>query len=364
MDSNRLVAAAKRKSPGGFTLVELLVVITIIGILVSLTLPAVNAAREMGRRATCQNNLKQLGLAVLSYETQWQTFPPAAVFHANTPGWTPLDPSQLSQMQENWVILILPFVDNLALSRQFQADVANGLSLAGSPPTASIAVRSTNLPFMLCPSDSYNKTPFNGSHGGSSSVLGDNWARGNYGANGALDYCSTKHAGGPQEPSWLDPSQRGIMGVNCSIRSADISDGASNTVLLGELRAGITDYDSRGVWAMGGAGPSALFGMGYLYANNNDYGPNCRLVGAEDMINCGQLQPAFGVPALASIGMPCSACQTPQFDQQTLRSTHRGGAYICMADGSVHWINDSIDPNVWNWIFASGDNQVIPGGLW
>jgi prepilin-type N-terminal cleavage/methylation domain-containing protein len=363
VDSKRLVAAAKRKSPGGFTLVELLVVITIIGILVSLTLPAVNAAREMGRRAQCQNNLKQLGLALLSYETQWQTFPPAAVFHANTPGWTPLDPSQLSQMQENWVILILPLVDNVALSQQFQANVAAGIpSIVGN--NANMAVRSTNLPFMLCPSDSYNKTPFNGSHGSASSTLGDNWARGNYGANGDLDYCSTNHAGGPQQPSWLDPTQRGIMGVNCSIRSADISDGASNTVLLGELRAGITDYDSRGIWAMGGAGPSALFGMGYLYANNNDYGPNCRLAGGEDMINCGQLQRAGGysAAALGSIGMPCAAGQ--QFDQQTLRSTHRGGGYMCMADGSVHWINDSIDPNVWNWLFASGDNQVMPGGLW
>ena len=69
--------AYDRKS-AGFTLVELLTVIAVIGILVSLLLPAVQAAREAARKMQCQNNLKQIGLAVLNYESQWSMFPPSA----------------------------------------------------------------------------------------------------------------------------------------------------------------------------------------------------------------------------------------------------------------------------------------------
>ena len=243
----------------GFTLIELLIVITIIGILIGLLLPAVQSSRESGRRLSCMNNLRQLGLAVADYETLYQIYPPAAVYHNNATPWTPssMDPAQFQYMRENWVILILPFIEKTSLSNQFYKNVdPNGNPLPVTDPS-NVAFRSTALPFMLCPSDSYNKGLFNGNDGTNTGQFGDSWARGNYGANGDLDYCAKGYAGGPTDPSWLDPTMRGIMGVNCSIKAAAVRDGLSNTVLLAELRAGITDYDTRGIWAMGGAGPSA-----------------------------------------------------------------------------------------------------------
>ncbi len=225
---------------------------------------------------------------------------------------------------------------------------------------------------MLCPSDSYNRVAMNGSHGKNTSGLGDNWARGNYAANGDLDYMQAGAAGGPNDRSWQNPAMRGIMGVNCSLRAASVTDGLSNTVLVGEIRAGLTDYDCRGVWALSGAGPSALFGLGA----SDDIGPNCPLEDSDDMANCSQLRTAYGEAAssdqskffaLSTMGMPCSYNSMGNSNgntQATVRSMHRSGAYVCMADGSTHWLSDFINLQVFTYLFASGDGQVISANQW
>ena len=236
-----------------FTLVELLVVIAIIGILIGLLLPAINSAREAGHRAQCQNNLKQLALGVLAYEDSVGVFPPSCTFTpgpSNTKGG---DPENISGGKDNWVIMILPYMEYNDLYKQFNHNKPI------SDPSNMIA-RSTTVREMLCPSDVHNRTPFMGSQGQESTAMGDNWT-GNYAANGSLAFLSISRGAydaGGNTPEWRDPRLHGIMGQGIALTHNQVTDGLSHTFLILEIRTGLTQYDTRGVWAMSGACPAAF----------------------------------------------------------------------------------------------------------
>ncbi len=345
----------------GFTLVELLVVITIIGILISLLLPAVQAAREAARRMQCQNNLKQLALAVVNYESQWQIFPPSSSWAADA---SPSDSGQLGNYRANWCILVLPFLEQQALYNAF--DFTKPIS--GSTSPNNVAARSVQISTMLCPTDSRNREPFMGSQNSATSALGDNWARGNYAANAALGQMITgtdvNCAALPSSAGWKLSYMRGVMGANSSVTVAQVRDGTSNTALLGEIRAGVTNFDSRGVWALSG-GSSALWGHGGIYGD--DYGPNCSYMDSDDIIAGSAIRAAFGgIDGLIAEGMPCYSDWSVNV-QQTARSMHAGGVNACFADGSVHWIGDYIqvkpstttDLSVWDRLMASADGMPV-----
>lgn len=125
-----------RKQSRGFTLVELLVVIAIIGILVGLLLPAVQQVREAARRVQCQNNLKQIGLALQNYHEAHQRMPPGwtANADAGVPGW-------------GWMSYALPYIEQLSVYDQINFST-NVDSLA------NLAARTTSIPTLLCPSSS------------------------------------------------------------------------------------------------------------------------------------------------------------------------------------------------------------------
>jgi len=379
-------AASVRR--GGFTLVELLVVITIIGILISLLLPAVQSAREAARRIQCANNIKQLGLALNTYHTSFGKFPPSSVWR-NSSG--ALDPSQVessnkgSLYYENWVILILPQMDQMNLRQAFGTVTTpyTGFAAITSSAASQTAV-GTNLAVMLCPSDTYNRQPFIGSTSltGLTSTFGSfPWARGDYAANGGQGYMTyssrpdainSVNYGNGAGTGWNSKYCRGVMGVNStSLRIDDIKDGASNTILLGECRAGITSFDTRGIWAMSG-GATSLWAFGFT---SNDNGPNCNMSDGDDLPSCADVQTAVGgATQLIRLGMSCFLSDyTPQ--QQTARSMHVGGVYTCFADGSVHWISDfvqlgtAIGPpgtngspptlGIWDKLNLSNDGQSI-----
>jgi len=341
----------------GFTLVELLVVIAIIGILVALLLPAVQATREAARRIHCSNNLKQLALALHSYHEKHATFPPSVQFDLNEP------PHTSDRFRPNWVIMTLPFLEQHEFVNSF--DFRQTIS-----HTINREARGRHLSVMLCPSDENHGQKFRGT----SITEGDNWARGSYAANaanGALENTGNVHnvhAGTTSQravmaPGWVNLDRRGVMGVGVSVAIDKIQDGTSNTMLLGEVRIGLTDRDRRGTWAMGTAGASALFWHGFSGDAN---GPNACNDRSDDIEGCSYLHNTD--PGYAALKQSCMTCWEPcPSYQATTRSTHAGGVFVALADGSVHFVGNSIQTSgefgpccsVWDRLIASSDMSAL-----
>jgi prepilin-type N-terminal cleavage/methylation domain-containing protein len=352
-----------RRPLHGFTIIELLVVVTIIGILIALLLPAVQKAREQSRRMTCKNNLKQIGTALLGFNEHHGEFPASSRW----PAGADIERRNNPDLHQTWVIMILPWLEGKELYDQFD------LKLPITDPRNKPA-RSRRLATMLCPSDPFNDKPFNGSASAQTNRLGDDWARCNYAANAALGYMADRsHAtecGLPMNAaynrrSWRDDRIRGVMGANTSIGFKKMHDGATQTILVAEIRAGITEFDCRGVWAMAGGCTNSLWAHGYC---GDDWGPNNnQSLWADDVLACSEIWAKYGGrEEVARMGMSCSGGDWPNW-QQTARSYHQGGVYAGLADGSVRWISDYIDVSVnnpsyvsvWDRLMLSADGKSI-----
>jgi prepilin-type N-terminal cleavage/methylation domain-containing protein/prepilin-type processing-associated H-X9-DG protein len=337
----------------GFTLVELLVVIAIIGILIALLLPAVQAARAAARRAKCQSNIKNVSLAVLNYESARKRAP----FGMTFPKAYESSLSQLSYFGANWIINILPFIEEQSTYDTF--DMRRPINDPVASSRNAIA-RGTRIPILLCPDDDRNSVMYQGHP--SSSHRG-NWARGNYAGNacnafliGGCASDDTQCASSEESAGWKSNQRRGVMGPNTSVRIRQITDGTSKTIMLGEIRAGLTEKDARGVWAMGHAGASllAMFGSG-----GDANGPNANYPYSDDVYS-----DVCETPEAIAQGMDCWSGAL--FQQATVRSRHSGGAFVAMCDGSARFISDYIETSgsfgnwgsLWDRLIGSADSSV------
>ncbi|WP_165226046.1 DUF1559 family PulG-like putative transporter [Aquisphaera insulae] len=344
----------KTDSPrrSAFTLIELLVVIAIIAVLISLLLPAVQSAREAARRAQCINNLKQIGLGFHNFEGTNGFFAPTWAI-SNTflkPPFQPIDlttlppangnyipacPSQFGLVCNNpldiqsWVPMIMGYTEQTALYNSMN------ISLAFPQPENTTAV-GTQLNFMVCPSapGGLRTAPYLNALNGKTVKL----AAGDYAVDDGID------------DSWLTANNiahpagtivAGLLKGNTLRRIADVTDGTSNTILISE-DAGRPDFFIQGrqlaygqsyAWYRGGTPPTMdNEGSGAGWA---DYGSEFFTDGDG------------------------SNKHTNYSSNNEIYSFHPGGANHAFADGSVHFVKESVAPSVFAAMISYNGGEII-----
>lgn len=306
MQTERILPRPSKQPNKGFTLIELLVVIAIIAVLIALLLTAVQQAREAARRTQCRNNLKQFGLALHNYHDAYQTFPPGVV-QVRNPGQNGIinagDPNDQTPAW-GWGSFLLPNLDQGPLYNQLNPGQTSYNSLI----TANSSLVQTPLAVFRCPSSIAPN--LNDLADESIQIAGQQSA-------GTSSYAANfghSRGVGPFRVLPLADNYTacftGAFGFDTRTRLADITDGASNTVAVGERAYKISNVEfSAAVWTGCAVG-------------NRD---NC-----VDQI-------------MVTLRGGMNAGPTQSDRQETFSSEHEGGAFVVLFDGAVRFISENID---------------------
>lgn len=329
---------------------ELLVVIAIIGILIGLLLPAVQAARESARRSQCRNNLKQFGLAILNYESANGVLVPGCIW----------DSKNTNSIYASATTMLLPYFEQgnvSALYNQSKPWNQQGPNIANQV-----------IPTFACPSNSKDN-PWDDALFG---PLGLKLSSGTL--MGVLDYifCKGYTDAWCQSPETVPSTQRGLFDAALVVRLAQVTDGTSNTIAMGEGAGGER-------WGLcGSVGCTKPVGISTIlqqpqYATNYWFlpQPNEQLVTSLGVLRSS----GFGCTVEALNKYPVTDSMADQRTTQikdcrasynggphrtsNFRSDHPKGGHFLFADGSVQWINDNIDMTVYRSLSTMSGGEAV-----
>jgi prepilin-type N-terminal cleavage/methylation domain-containing protein/prepilin-type processing-associated H-X9-DG protein len=299
----------------GFTLVELLVVIAIIGVLIALLLPAVQAAREAARRMQCGNNLKQIGLALLSYEGSHGVFPPGRVGY-DEGGSTPVQ-----KLGTSGFVMILPQLEQQQLYDMF--DFTNGRWPYGATWLATNASAIAERPDVyVCPSDESEPYSLQPKVDTAYDTYGRPAATGSY----AMVSGTIGAAGGLSQA--MKYENTGVFFYIETFKARDVTDGLSKTLFVGEVVEGHTQNSSN-IWSR------ALREMDTLRSTSNP-------------LNTFPGEPIY----MTNYGLKVNGA---------FASRHPSGANFGFGDGHAAFLEENIDLSLYRALSTRDGSEVVEG---
>jgi prepilin-type N-terminal cleavage/methylation domain-containing protein/prepilin-type processing-associated H-X9-DG protein len=311
----------------GFTLIEILVVIAIIAILIGLLLPAVQKVREAANRMVCTNNLKQIALAAHNYHDTNNSFP--------TGGRLPDDVGGVPTGRTTLWVELLRYLDQDNLYKLWD-DKDNRKNVVGEMNATTAHV----IKLLICPSDSLPQTVVK--HSATATPL---WCFGFYGMSSYGGNAGTRSVPPGNPPNFPGLSKDGIFWIDSSVGVADITDGASNTLLFGERYHRDSEYDLRQPVVASGLAPLSQIGKWGFVGGPPGIMGNVTLHSA---VPINHRMPSGGdFPALLDRSV-------------AFGSGHPGGANFAFADGSVRFLRDSTLLLVLQALSTRDRGEVVP----